>query len=400
MRRVAIVHDFLYTYAGAERVLEQILALYPEAELFSLFDFLPDDRREFLQGRRSTNTFIQKLPLARRNHRWFFPLMPLAIEQLDLTPFDLVISSSYVAAKGVLTRPDQLHVCYCHSPARFAWDLQGQYLQQAGIARSLMSFPTRAMLHYLRMWDVRSANGVDVFVTNSRFVARRVDKTYRREAVVVYPPVQTDRFDATKPREDYYLTACRQVPYKRVDLVVQAFNQIPGRRLVVVGTGPDHAKLKAMAGPNVEFRGQVSDAEMTGLMERAKAFVYAAEEDFGIVMVEAQAAGAPVIALGRGGATEIIDPGRTGLLFERQDVRAITEAIHHFESGEPMDPAECRANADRFSQRRFHVAFQSLVEREWTKFRTSVGTPGPFADATTMRSPADETNPSKMSVVR
>lgn len=368
MRKIAIVHDFLYTYAGAERVLEQILELYPDADLFSLFDFLKDDQRRFVGGRKAKISFIQNLPFARKNHRWYFPLMPLAIEQLDLSAYDLVISSSYVAAKGVLTRPDQLHICYCHSPARFAWDLQGQYLETSGIAGGLMSLPTRLLLHYLRIWDTRSSNGVDVFATNSRFVGRRIEKTYRRESHVLYPPVQTEKFEAHQPREDFYLTACRQVPYKRVDLLIDAFNAMPDRKLVVVGTGPEHAKLKKRAGRNIEMLGFVPDDKLKDLMERTRAFVYGAEEDFGIVMVEAQAAGAPVIALCRGGAGEIVDVGRTGLLFDRQEPQLVIDAVRRFEASEAMDPAECRANAERFSVRKFRQAFEALVEREWTRF--------------------------------
>lgn len=368
MRKIAVVHDFLYTYAGAERVLEQILALYPDADLFSLFDFLPEDQRAFIGNRKVHTSFIQNLPFARKKHRWYFPLMPLAIEQLDLSHYDLIISSSYVAAKGVMTRPDQLHICYCHSPARFAWDLQGQYLEQSGIAGGLMSFPTRTLLHYMRIWDVRSSNSVDRFVTNSRFIARRIEKSYRRESVVVYPPVHTEKFTATEQREDFYLIACRQVPYKRVDLIIDAFNAMPDKKLVVVGAGPDHEKLKKKAGLNVQMLGFQPDDKLHSLMERCKAFVYGAEEDFGIVMVEAQAAGAPVIALGRGGAFEIVDVGRTGILFDRQEVPSVINAVQTFEAHDRMDPAECRANADRFSVKKFNHTFSTLIDREWTRF--------------------------------
>lgn len=369
--RVAVIHDFLYTYAGAERVVEQLLVLYPQAELFSLFDFLPDEKRGFVGGRRATTTFIQKLPWARKKHRWYFPLMPLAIEQLDVSKYDLVISSSYLAAKGVLTRPDQLHVCYCHSPVRFAWDLQEQYLKQGGV-KSVMSGVVRGLLHYLRMWDVRSSNGVDLFVANSRFVGRRIEKTYRRESVVVYPPVDVGRFRADRERQGYYLTVCRQVPYKRVDLLVEAFNRMPERKLVVVGDGPDHEKLKAMAGKNVELLGHVTDPELKSLMEHARAFVYAAEEDFGIVMVEAQAAGAPLIAFGRGGAAEIVVPGRTGTTFAEQTVESVMEAVCRFD-GEAIGSDACRANAERFTIETFRERMANLVEAEWAAFSGRLG---------------------------
>jgi glycosyltransferase involved in cell wall biosynthesis len=236
-----------------------------------------------------------------------------------------------------------------------------------------MSIPTKALLHYIRMWDVRSANGVDVFVTNSRFVGRRVEKVYRRQATVIYPPVATDLYSPAAEREEFYLTACRQVPYKRVDLLVNAFNKMPGKRLVVIGTGPDHAKLKRIAGPNVQMLGHVSQDELCSLMSRTKAFVYAAEEDFGIVMVEAQAAGAPVIALGRGGATEIVDHGRTGMLFDESEVECVVDAIMNFESAGDFDPQECRANALRFSVEKFHHGFGALVEEAWQGFQAELG---------------------------
>ncbi|HVS72502.1 MAG TPA: glycosyltransferase [Phycisphaerae bacterium] len=366
--KVAIVHDFLYTYAGAERVLEQIIEMFPDADLFSLFDFLPDDLRGFIKNKKVTTTFIQKLPFARRNHRTWLPLYPLAIEQLNLSQYDLVISSSYVAAKGVLTRPDQLHVCYCHSPVRFAWDLQHQYLGEAGIVKGIKSMLARSILHYTRLWDVRSSVGVDVFLSNSLFVGRRIEKVYRRSSTPLYPPVDVDKFTVHAEKEDFYLTASRLVTYKRTALIVEAFNHMPDRRLIVVGDGPELEQIKAMAGPNVRVLGYQTFDRLKLLMQRAKAFVFAAEEDFGIVAVEAQACGTPVIAYGRGGVTETVVQGKTGLFFSEQTPESIGAAVAEFEQRGPWDADVIRAQAEKFSIPMFRGRLMEIVNREWEAF--------------------------------
>ena len=383
--KVAVVHDFLYTYGGAERVLEQILDVFPQADVFALFDFVPAGERDFLRGRPVTPSFLQKIPGARRRHRLFLPLMPLAVEQLDVSGYDLVVSSSYVAAKGVITRPDQLHVCYCHTPVRFAWDLQNQYLQKAGLAAGFLSLPAKLLLHYIRSWDVHSARGVDVFLSNSDFVGRRIAKTYRRTATTVYPPVDVDAFPLHAAKEDYYLTASRLVPYKRIDAIIEAFAAMPNRRLLVVGDGPDRDKLRALGGPNVTFLGHEPAAALRRHMQLARAFVFAAEEDFGIAPVEAQACGTPVIAYGRGGATETIRDGTTGLFFDAQTPAAIAAAVDRFErraDEDPWDPAACRANAERFAPARFRQNLTDQIRRHWEAFQAD----GRQTDADTVTS--------------
>jgi glycosyltransferase involved in cell wall biosynthesis len=369
-RKIAVVHDFLYCYAGAERVLEQILHLFPQADLFSLFDFLPDDQRGFLGGRPVRTSFLQKMPAAKTRHRAYLPLMPLAIEQLDVSEYDLVISSSYVAAKGVLTRPDQLHICYCHSPARFAWDLQNQYLAESGLDHGIKSFMARMLLHYIRGWDVRSANNVDVFVTNSDTVAQRVRKIYRRDSIRVYPPVDLDQFVPRAAKEDFYLTASRLVPYKKINLIVQAFSRTPKRKLIVIGEGPQFAQLSAIAGPNVKMLGFQPFQSLRDHMQRARAFIFAAEEDFGIVPLEAQACGTPVIALGKGGLVETVIPGQTGLFFNEQTPGSLLAAIDEFEQYPAWDPAIIRQNALRFSIPRFRRDFSAVIDNEWNNFRS------------------------------
>ncbi|MCM2493743.1 glycosyltransferase family 4 protein [Burkholderia glumae] len=364
--RVAIVHDWLVTYAGAERVLEQIIACFPDADLFSLVDFLDD--RGFLHDRPVTTSFIQKLPFARRKYRAYLPLMPLAIEQLDVSGYDLVISSSHAVAKGVLTGPDQIHVSYVHSPIRYAWDLQHQYLEQSRLTRGPKSYAARLILHYIRNWDSRTSNSVDGFIANSAFIARRIRKVYQRDAAVVFPPVDVEAFSLATEKEDFYLTASRMVPYKKIDLIVEAFARMPERRLVVIGDGPEMNKVRAKAGPNVEILGYQPFEVLQDHMRRARAFVFAAEEDFGISVVEAQACGTPVIAFGKGGALETVrdgsaDAAPTGLFFEEQSVPAIVAAVDAFEQAPGrFTPEACRANAERFATRHFRRRLVEQIE--------------------------------------
>jgi glycosyltransferase involved in cell wall biosynthesis len=365
--KVAIVCDWLVTYAGAERALEQMLKCYPDADLFAVVDFLPQGQRGFIMDKPVTTTCIQHYPFARRLYQKYLFKMPLAIEQLDLSSYDLVISSSHAVAKGVITGPNQLHLCYIHTPIRYAWDMQNQYLEESGLTRGLLSWAARRMLFAIRQWDVRTANGVDAFVANSRFIARRVWKVYRREATVVYPPVDVERFALREQKEDFYLTASRLTPYKKVGLIVQAFAGMPDRRLIVIGDGPEMKKIRRDAAPNVTILGYQSTEVLVDYMQRARAFVFAAEEDFGIVPVEAQACGTPVIAFGVGGATETIRDGATGIFFERQTVESLAKAVHRFE-GMTFDAGACRANAVRFAPERFRQEFSTFVESEWQAF--------------------------------
>ena len=366
--RIAVVHEWLTSHAGSEKVVEQILQLYPEADLFSLVDFLSPEQRHFIGHRSVQTSFIQKLPFAKRAFRQYLPLMPLAVEQFDLSSYDVVISSNHAVAKGVLTAPHQLHISYVHTPIRYAWDLQHQYLQQAGLERGAKSVLTRLILHYLRLWDSTSANRVDRFIANSNFIARRIWRAYRRPAEVIYPPVDVARFAWQQPRENFYLTVSRFVPYKRVDLTVAAFNQL-GLPLVVIGDGSDWPRIKAMAGPNVRLLGKQPDAVVTDYMQRCKGFIFPAEEDFGITPVEAQAAGAPVIAFGRGGATETVIHGKTGVLFPDQTVDSLVQAIKSFEMGMyELELNTLRQQAEKFSIGRFQTQFRNCVEQTHTAF--------------------------------
>jgi glycosyltransferase involved in cell wall biosynthesis len=320
-------------------------------------------------GKRAKTTFIQRLPFARTKFRSYLPLMPLAIEQLDLSDYDLVISSNHAVAKGVLTGPDQTHVCYCHTPIRYAWDLQHQYLRESGLVGGLRGMFARIVLHYIRLWDTRTASGVDTYVANSSYVARRIRKVVGRDAEIVHPPVDVEKFPLHPQKEDFYFTASRMVPYKRIDVIVEAFAALPERRLIVIGDGPEMAKIRGLAGPNVTLLGYQDDAILRDHMQRARAFIFAAEEDFGILPVEAQACGTPVIAFGRGGLLDTIigldnrtgEPA-TGVFFEKQTAAAVAAAIERFEAVR-IEPALCRARAEEFRQAVFQEAFSNVVLR-------------------------------------
>jgi glycosyltransferase involved in cell wall biosynthesis len=376
--RVAIVHDWLYTIGGAERVLEGMLRCFPAAELFCLFDFLPEADRARVGYATSRTSFLQRLPFVRRHHRIFLPLMPLAIEQLDLRGYDVVISSSYAVAKGVLTGPDQLHISYVHSPMRYAWDLQEDYLEESRMSRGVFNWISRVLLHGIRVWDVRTAHGVDYYIANSRYVARRIRKLYGAAATVINPPVRVPHALPDAPKDDFFLSASRLVSYKNVRAVIEAFAHLPEQQLIVVGDGPEFAMLRGLAGPNVRLIGFVDDAELADLMQRARALVFAAREDFGIAPLEAQALGTPVIALGRGGARETVvsdGPSPTGVFFDTPTPEAIAWAVQRFlESAHRFTPASCHAHARRFNETRFDREFSDFVaacfatfqaERDW-----------------------------------
>lgn len=372
--RVAIVHDWLVNYAGAERVLEQMLACYPAADLYSVVDFLPADGRRFIQNKQVQTSFVQNLPFARHRYRQYISVMPLAVEQFDLSAYDIVISSSHAVAKGVLTGPDQLHICMCYSPMRYAWDLQHQYLRETGFDSGFIGWLVKWQLHKLRLWDARTANGVDEFVAISDFIAARIQKIYRRDSWVIYPPVDTGFFELWENKEHYYLTVSRLVPYKRVDLIVEAFASMPDKRLIVIGDGPEMKKIRAKAGFNVELMGHRDNAEIRGYMQRARAFVFAAEEDFGIAPLEAQACGTPVIAYAKGGALETIRGldalVPSGVFFHEQSVASLQEAVESFELAmTQIKPQACRDNALRFSPDRFNTEFVDYVQAAWHRFR-------------------------------
>jgi glycosyltransferase involved in cell wall biosynthesis len=364
---VAVVHDWLDTWGGAELVLAEILEVFPDAALFALVDFLSAGDRARLGGRRAHTTFLQWLPRSRTAFRNYLPLFPRAIESLDVSRHDVVISSSHAVAKGVRTHARQLHLCYCYTPMRYAWDLRDQYLAQTGLDRGLRGFAARRMLGRLQAWDRAASARVDHFVAISSYIAQRIARCYDRPAAVIYPPVPLPPPVADHgPRQGPYVTVSRLVPYKRVDAIAAAFRLLPDRELVIVGDGPERARVEAAAGPNVRLAGHVGDAERDRHLAGARAFLFAAEEDFGIAPVEAQGWGTPVIAFGRGGAAETVrglaDPAPTGVFFDAQTPEAIAAAVRDFEaSGTRITGAACRANAERFSAARFRTELAAFV---------------------------------------
>ncbi|KPQ37512.1 MAG: Glycosyltransferase [Phormidesmis priestleyi Ana] len=390
MKKIAVVHEWLTSHAGSEKVVEQILKIYPNADLYSLVDFLPENLREFIQYKTVTTSFIQNLPFAKRHFRSYLPLMPLAIEQFVLSDYDLIISSHHAVAKGVLTRPDQLHISYVHTPLRYGWELQHQYLQQANLASGFKGGLTRAILHYMRLWDIASANRVDYYLANSRYVARRIEKTYRRTAKVIYPPVDTRRFESTskqnmpdkspgqspcqspcQSKDGFYLVVSRFVPYKRVDLAIAAFNQL-GLPLVIIGDGASGKALRKLAAPNICFLGKQPDSVVEDYMQRCRGLIFPPEEDFGITPVEAQAAGVPVIAYAKGGQAETVLHEQTGLLFSEQTVESLVHSVKRLHSGvDQFDSDRLKANAERFSVARFKTQFKNFVDHAWMQSRES-----------------------------
>lgn len=358
----AIVHDWLPLIGGAEKVLESIHRLFP-GELHALMKNDKELRGSYFEKREVITSFIQRLPFSQTKYRNYLPLFPLAVEQFDLREYDVVISSSYAVAKGVLTNANQLHVCYCHSPIRYAWDLYHQYLKEANIGNGLKGIFIKLVLHYLRIWDATSINRVDYFIANSQFIADRIFKLYRREAVVIYPPVNVDAFELFTEKEDFYLTASRLVPYKKVDLIVEAFSRMPEKKLIVIGDGPELKKIKKIAGPNISLLGYQPFEVLKDHLQRAKAFVFAAEEDFGIVPVEAQACGTPVIAYGKGGALETVVNNKTGVFFPQQSPDSLMAAVNLFANNKGhFDCHAIRNNALRFSKSRFDLEFRKFIE--------------------------------------
>jgi len=366
----ALVHEWLTPKAtgGSELVVKEILK-YIDADVYALIDFESTNPESYLFGRSIGKTFLQNFPLAKNGVQKYLPFLPLAIEQLDLRNYDIILSSSHTVAKGVITTPQQLHICYCHATMRFAWDLTFDYLAHSFMGQGIQGMMTRYLLHRLRQWDVLTANRVDYFAANSQHTASRIWRYYRRPAEVIYPPVNIDRFSYQTNKEDYYLIVSRLVSYKKVSLIVEAFNQLK-LPLIVIGTGPQLSKIRQLAQPNVQILGFQPDDVVEKYMAGAKAFVYAAYEDFGIAPVEAQACGTPAIAFGAGGTSETVRDIRqhpesgTGILFQEQSVIAIVDAVKTFIAYEgKFNPEVAQSHAANFSPDIFKQRYLEFVDR-------------------------------------
>jgi glycosyltransferase involved in cell wall biosynthesis len=380
--KYALVHEWLTPKAtgGSELVVQEILK-YIDAEIYALIDFQSTNPDSYLYKRAIGTTFLQHFPFARNGVQKYLPLLPLAIEQLDLRKYDIILSSSHAVAKGIITTPEQIHICYCHTPMRYAWDLTWDYLKSDRQGQGIQGLLTRYVLHRLRQWDVIAANRVDYFIANSHYTARRIWRCYRREATVIYPPVEVERFHKLakkrSPKAEFYLTVCRLVSYKKVELIVQAFNQLQ-KPLVVIGTGSQIKEIRSIAQSNVQILGWQPQNVVEEYMAKAKAFVYAACEDFGIALVEAQACGTPVIAYGKGGATETVQDFRqyqqtgTGLLFAEQTVESIISAVEIFEKQQSQISIEqCCLQASKFSPTIFKKSYLEFIDQCSQKFSSS-----------------------------
>ncbi|QDU32041.1 GDP-mannose-dependent alpha-(1-6)-phosphatidylinositol monomannoside mannosyltransferase [Poriferisphaera corsica] len=364
-----IVHDWIATYAGSEKVVQSIYNTFPQSHLATLFAKPGPLNQMHMSNLPLQTTFLQKLPLASRSHRYLLPLMPFAVEQLDLTPYDLIISSAHAVAKGIITSPDQLHICYMHTPTRYAWDLQNQYLSSKSLKTKLLNPLMRLALHRFRIWDQLAGQRPDLIIANSHYIARRIQKIYKRAAHVIYPPVDVDRFKPQTNRDSFFLTVTRAVPYKRLDLIVRAFNQT-NHTLKIVGSGPQLSYLKKIAKPNIQFLEHQPDKTVTELMQTCRAFVFTALEDFGISPVEAMAAGAPVIALGQAGTAETVIHQSTGLLFPEQTPQHLLAAINQFtDTSTNFDPNYIANHAQQFSIQRFESQIKTYIQEQYHLFQ-------------------------------
>lgn len=378
--RVALVNDWYSNCAGGDRVNEQILNLFPNAQLFALVDTLPENMRSIIANRTINTSFMQNLPRVQKNFRRYLSLMTYAIESLDLSDYDLVISSSHAVAKGVITSADQLHICYCHTPTRLVWDIQHNHSTDKnaalGLFKKIKRIAYHAVLHHIRQWDQISAHRPDHFVANSNFTAQRISKYYRRQAAVIHPPVDVEFFqpDYVASRENY-VVASRMLPYKRLDLIIDAFHRLPNRQLIVVGDGPEFKALekRASQSPNITLTGYIERNELRHHLQRAKAFITMAKEDFGIGHIEAQACGTPVIAYAGGGALENIVPvGKeqpTGIYVREQSAQALIKALEKFEAlSDPIKADDCVENAKEFDGDHFRIKFAEYISEAWKTF--------------------------------
>jgi len=359
--KIAIIHDWLVTDAGAEKVLRALIEIYPYVDIYSLVDFLtPEDRKEVLNNKSATTSFIQNLPFSKKYFRNYLPLFPRAIESLNVSAYDVVISSSWAVAKGVKTTPNQLHISYCYTPIRYAWDLYDEYTANL---KQPKKFIVQQTLKYIRKWDKATTHRVNFFVADSMFVQDRIKKTYNRESSVIYPPVETQKFTLCKEKDDFYLTASRLVPYKKTKLIVEAFNEMPERKLLVIGDGEEYEAIRNIAKENIILLGYRDKKTMIESMQKAKAFVYAAIEDFGIVPIEAQACGTPVIALGIGGTAETVVDGKNGVHFADQNKKSIIDAVNRFENL-TFDYARISKDAQSYSRERFKNEIKTFIDEK------------------------------------
>ncbi|WP_449140086.1 glycosyltransferase family 4 protein [Segatella sp.] len=369
--KVAIVQEWLVTVGGSDKVVKAILDVFPDADIYTLVAKKEVCDELGIPWEKVHTSFIQKMPLGTKKHRAYLPLFPFAIEQFDLRGYDVVISSSHCVAKGVLTKADQLHICYCHSPIRYCWDMYNEYLEESHLDKGFKSWLVRLMLHPIRQFDAIAGSRVDYYISNSDYVGQRIRKTYRRKATTIHPNIDISNFELCNDKQEYYLASSRLVAYKKIDTIIEAFNQMPDKKLVVIGGGPNLEAYRKLAKDNVTVMGYQPFDVLKDKMQHAKAFVFAADEDFGMIPIEAQSCGTPVIAYGHGGSLETVNGGKTGLFFKEQTLEAIVEAVNKFEAigSQPFAPADCRQWAEGFSEERFKREIKEFVEEKYEEFK-------------------------------
>lgn len=369
--KVAIVQEWLVTVGGSDKVVKAILDVFPDADIYTLVAKKEVCDELGIPWEKVHTSFIQKMPLGTKKHRAYLPLFPFAIEQFDLRGYDVVISSSHCVAKGVLTKADQLHICYCHSPIRYCWDMYNEYLEESHLDKGFKSWLVRLMLHPIRQFDAIAGSRVDYYISNSDYVGQRIRKTYRRKATTIHPNIDISNFELCNDKQEYYLASSRLVAYKKIDTIIKAFNHMPDKKLVVIGGGPNLEAYRKLAKDNVTVMGYQPFDVLKDKMQHAKAFVFAADEDFGMIPIEAQSCGTSVIAYGHGGSLETVNGGKTGLFFKEQTPEAIVEAVNKFESmgAQPFAPADCRQWAEGFSEERFKREIKEFVEEKYEEFK-------------------------------
>lgn len=369
--KVAIIQEWLVTVGGSDKVVKAIADVFPNADIYTLVAKKEVCDELGIDWSRVHTSFIQKLPLGTKKHRAYLPLFPFVIEQFDLRGYDVIISSSHCVAKGVLTKADQLHICYCHSPVRYVWDMYNEYLEESHLNKGVKSWLVRYLLYQIRKWDMLSSFRVDYYISNSDYVAQRIKETYRREATTIHPNIDISHFELCEQKEDYYLASSRLVAYKKIDIIIEAFNRMPDKKLIVIGGGPNLKKYQELAQENVTVMGYQPFDILKEKMQKAKAFVFAADEDFGMIPIEAEACGTPVIAYGHGGSLETVCEGKTGMFFYEQSPEAIIDAVNRFEqTGEhSFSYKECRKWAEKFSEERFKQEIKEFVETKYREFK-------------------------------
>lgn len=369
--KVAIIQEWLVTVGGSDKVVKAIADVFPDADIYTLVAQKEVCDELGINWDKVHTSFIQKMPLGTKKHRAYLPLFPFAIEQFDLRGYDIIISSSHCVAKGILTKANQLHICYCHSPIRYVWDMYNEYLEESNLTKGIKSWLVRYLLHRIRKWDMLSSFRVDYYISNSDYVGQRIKETYRRESTTIHPNIDISHFEFCGQKENFYLASSRLVAYKKIDIIIEAFNRMPEKKLIVIGGGPNLKKYQEMAKENVTVMGYQPFNVLKEKMQKAKAFIFAADEDFGMIPIEAEACGTPVIAYGHGGSLETVSDGQTGLFFHEQTPESIIEAVKHFESlGEaPFSYEKCRKWAESFSEERFKKEIKEFVETKYKEFK-------------------------------